>query len=539
MMTTSASTKPIPSPRDLEDDVDLVIRTDAPSPATVQKSRWALVARAREAFRGWARSVEIVSLALVFGLYVYLDLLAATDARKIRGRLRKGLHAVAKLLFSQEALHREERLARQAVWLKERLLKLGPTFIKIGQALATRADVLPLAYVKELSKLQDEVPPFPHETAMRLIESELGAPVAALFAHLDDAPVAAASLGQVYYGRLTNGEEVAVKVQRPRLKETIDFDLRILRRIVGFLKRYPNLFRGVDWTGVLNEFATTIYQEMDYLQEARNADRFRHNFRSWKDVYVPRIYWHLTTRRVLTMEYIHGFKVTEVDVLRARGFTPAKINRLLARTYLKQMLQDGFFHADPHPGNLRVMPDGRLAFFDFGMAGHIDGHIQALMIDAFFHILDRDVEGLVEDLMKLEFLDADADRDEIRPLVEDLFKDYLGLKLSEIRFKELTYELADVVYEYHFKIPSRFTYMIRALMELEGIGVAIDPDFNFIDTAKPFARQYLLSREARRFRHRVLGKILRGENHRIDFGKLWYLAKIGARVLLDKLQSEW
>jgi predicted unusual protein kinase regulating ubiquinone biosynthesis (AarF/ABC1/UbiB family) len=293
----------------------------------------------------------------------------------------------------------------------------------------------------------------------------------------------------------------------------------------------------VDWTGVLDEFAYTILQEMDYVQEAHNAERFRHNFKSWKEIYVPRIYWEYTTSHVLTMEYIHGLKVTEVEELERRGIAPAKVNRLLVRTYLKQMLEDGFFHADPHPGNLRVMPDGQLAFFDFGMAGQINAHLQSLMIDAFFHILGRDVQGLVEDLIKLEFLDLDADREAIRPLVEDLFKDYLGLKLSEIRFKELTYEIADVVYEYHFKIPSRFTYMIRALMELEGIGVAIDPDFNFIDTAKPYARQYLLKRESRHLRQQIFNKLLRGEDGRIKLDKVWYLAKTAVKVLLDKLQS--
>jgi predicted unusual protein kinase regulating ubiquinone biosynthesis (AarF/ABC1/UbiB family) len=238
------------------------------------------------------------------------------------------------------------------------------------------------------------------------------------------------------------------------------------------------------------------------------------------------------------MEYIHGLKVIEVENLQARGFTPAKINRLLARTYLKQMLEDGFFHADPHPGNLRVMPDGRLAFFDFGMAGQIDARVQGLMIDAFFHILDRDVEGLVDDLMKLEFLDPDANREQIRPLVEDLFKEYLGLKLSEVHFKELTYELADVVYEYQFKIPSRFTYMIRALMELEGIGVAIDPDFNFIDTARPFARQYLFKRETRHLRNKIINKLLRGDKNEIKLDKLWYLAKVAAKIFWDKLQKD-
>jgi predicted unusual protein kinase regulating ubiquinone biosynthesis (AarF/ABC1/UbiB family) len=492
----------------------------------------------RAGVRGWLRSLEIISVAIVFGACLYLDVLASTEPRKIKGRFRKLLHFIAKKLLAQEALQREERVRRQAIWLRNRLLKLGPTFIKIGQSLSTRADLLPIQYVQELTKLQDQVPPFPDRDAMAIIAHELGAPASDIFAHLDSEPVAAASLGQVYYGLLRTGEEVAVKVQRPRLKQTIGLDLLILKRITKFLKQYPNLFRGVDWTGVLDEFSYTIFQEMDYLQEARNADRFRQNFRSWKEIHVPHIYWDYTTSRVLTMEYIHGLKVTEVEPLRERGIPPAKINRLLVRTYLKQMLEDGFFHADPHPGNLRVMPDGKLAFFDFGMAGQIDAHLQGLMIEAFFDILNRDVHGLVEDLINLEFLDSDADREAIRPLVEALFKEYLGLKLSEIRFKELTYELADVVYEYPFKIPARFTYMIRALMELEGIGVAVDPDFNFVEVAKPFARQYLLKRESRHLRQQLFNKLLRGEDGQIALSKVWYLAKVAVKVLLDKLNFE-
>ncbi|MCX7751370.1 MAG: AarF/ABC1/UbiB kinase family protein [Blastocatellia bacterium] len=487
-------------------------------------------------WRGWWRAVEILTVALFFAAYLYLDALAACDPHKVRGRFRRVLRWLARRFLAQGVLQREERLRAQAVWLRNRLVKLGPTFIKIGQALATRADLLPLPYIQELTRLQDEVPPFPQAEAARILEEELGAPAERLFAFINWEPIASASLGQVYYGRLPSGEEVAIKVQRPRLREAIHVDLMILRRIARFLKRYPQLFRGVDWTGVLDEFAVTIFEEMNYRQEARHAEQFRENFRRWRDVYVPKIYWAYTTERVLTMEYIHGVKVTDVEELRRRGFSPAHLHRLLARTYLKQFLEDGFFHADPHPGNLRVMPDGRLAFFDFGMTGRIDARLQSLMIEAFFHIVNRDVSGLVEDLIKLGFLDPKVDPRLIRPLVEELFREYLGLKLSEIKFKELTYDLAEVVYEYPFRIPTRFTYMIRALMELEGIGIAIDPEFNFIDVARPFAREYFFKREARQLRAALLNRLLRGENGALRFDQLWRFAKLAVRVYLDKLK---
>jgi predicted unusual protein kinase regulating ubiquinone biosynthesis (AarF/ABC1/UbiB family) len=488
-------------------------------------------------WRSWWRTVEILAIALLFAAYLYLDGLAACDPHKVQGRFRRALRWCARRFFAHGPAHREERLRAQAAWLCARLVKLGPTFIKIGQALATRADLLPLPYIQELARLQDEVPPFPSSEAARILQEELGAPPEHLFAVIHWKPIASASLGQVYYGRLPSGEEVAIKVQRPRLREVIHLDLAILKRVARFLKRYPNLFRGVDWTGVLDEFAATIFEEMNYRQEALHAERFRENFRRWKEVYVPKIYWAYTTERVLTMEYIHGVKVTDVEELRRRGLSPARVNRLLARTYLKQLLEDGFFHADPHPGNLRVMPDGRLAFFDFGMVGRLDASLQRLMIEAFFHIVNRDVAGLVDDLIQLGFLDPSVDPRLIRPLVEGLFREYLGLKLSEVKFKELTYELAEVVYAYPFTIPARFTYMIRALMELEGIGIAIDPDFNFIEVARPFAREYLFKREARQLRRELLHRWLWGRDGAFHVERLWRVVKLAVRVSLDKLRS--
>ncbi|MEJ7711435.1 MAG: AarF/UbiB family protein [Pyrinomonadaceae bacterium] len=266
---------------------------------------------------------------------------------------------------------KETRLQRQALWLKTRLIDLGPTFIKIGQSLGTRGDLLPLPYVKELSTLQDQVPPFPTSEAYARIELELGRSLQDAYAEIDAAPMAAASLGQVYRARLHTGEEVAVKVQRPQLREMIEFDLTVLKRITRLLNRFPQTNANADWEGMLGEFKETIFEEMDYASEGRNADRFRANFRDWGAIHVPSIYWTHSTTRVLTMEFIRGTKVVEIETLRARRISPVKVNRLLVKAYLKQLLEDGFFHADPHPGNLLVMDDGRVAFFDFGMVGRI------------------------------------------------------------------------------------------------------------------------------------------------------------------------
>jgi predicted unusual protein kinase regulating ubiquinone biosynthesis (AarF/ABC1/UbiB family) len=429
---------------------------------------------------------------------------------------------------------KEVRLQKQAVWLRESLIELGPTFIKIGQALGTRGDLLPLAYIKELETLQDQVPAFPTSDAFARIESELGQPLTTLYREIDTEPIAAASLGQVYRARLHSGAEVAVKVQRLNLKEIISFDIAVLYRLVKLTNRvFPKANENADWEGMLREFHTTVFEEMDYVREGRNADRFRYNFRDWRAVRVPRVFWSHTSEKVLTLEFIRGTKVVDLEQLKARRISPVKVNRLLVRTYLKQLLEDGFFHADPHPGNLLVMDSGHLAFFDFGMVGRITPKLQAQMIDAFFHVVGRDVHGLGQDIINLNFLKPGVNPETIRPVVEGLFKHYLNLKLGEVNFKELTYDLAEVMYEYPFRLPANFTYVMRALMTLEGIGIVTDPEFSFFETAKPFAKEFMLRREGKQFRKLVFDKLTGRENGgRIQWSKVWKLTKMAAEMYL-------
>ncbi len=429
------------------------------------------------------------------------------------------------------------RLEEQAVRLRENLIALGPTFIKIGQALGTRGDLLPLSYIKQLSTLQDQVPAFPTVEAYARIEADLGRSVQEAYAEIDAEPIAAASLGQVYRARLHDGREVAVKVQRPNLKEIISFDIAILYRLVKLTNRFfPRANENADWEGMLREFYLTIFEEMDYAREGRNADRFRYNFRDWRVVRVPVIHWSHSASHVLTMEFIRGTKVVDLEGLRARGISPVKVNRLLVRAYLKQLLEDGFFHADPHPGNLLVMDSGHLAFFDFGMTGRITPRLQSQMIDAFFHVVSRDVQGLGQDIINLNFLKPGVNPETIRPIVEGLFEHYLNLKLGEVNFKELTYDLAEVMYEYPFRLPANFTYVMRALMTLEGIGIVTDPEFSFFETAKPYAKEFMLKREGRLFRKLILDKLTGRENgsDRIQWSKVWKLTKMAANMYLQK-----
>jgi predicted unusual protein kinase regulating ubiquinone biosynthesis (AarF/ABC1/UbiB family) len=534
-------------------------------PAVVKEDKGAdeFEAQARS-WRGWWRTLQIVRVLGTMALYLFLndyDIRAAFNARiaarkleeaKGRGRseyfkawtrdlfLRRALDRVTRLVRyfvyrgAEGSDSKERQLERQGVWLKENLIGLGPTFIKIGQALGTRADLLPLAYIKELALLQDQVPPFPNTEAFARVESELGRTISEAYAEFDSEPIASASLGQVYRALLHTGEEVAVKVQRPNLRETVGFDIAVLARIVRRLSRYPRFTENADWDGMLREFRETISEEMDYAREGRNAERFRQNFREWRPIRVPRIHWTHTTARVITMEFIRGTKVTDLDGLRARRISPVKVNRLLVRAYLKQLLEDGFFHADPHPGNLLVMDTGHLAFFDFGMVGRITPGLQSKMIDSFFHVVGRDTEGLAQDLINLNFLKPGVDSERIRPVVEGLFRHYLNLKLGDVNFKELTYDLAEVMYEYPFRLPSNFTYIIRALMTLEGIGLVTDPGFSFFETARPYAKEFMLKREGKQFRRLLLDKLTGRDEGRINWGKMWKLAKLAAKTYLEK-----
>ena len=411
--------------------------------------------------------------------------------------------------------------------LRDKLLRLGPTFIKIGQTLATRADILPVEYIQELSRLQDEVPPFPTSVARAIVEAELGARIPDLFESFEDEPIAAASLGQVHRAQLRTGQSVVVKVQRPDLETKIGFDISVLRRVARVLARFPNLIRGLDWEGSLAEFRATVFEEMDYAQEAHNAEIFRKNFARWKEVYVPQVYHIFSGQKSIVMEYIPGLKVTDVDELKAAGIDPKQVVRLLARTYLKQLLEDGFFHADPHPGNLRVMPDGRLAFFDFGMVGRLEVELQSRLINAFFHTIERDVHGLVEDMVRLGFIELTPDQEaRFKPVIEGLLDRYLALKIEEVKFKELVFDLAHVIYEFPFHIPANFTYIIRAMMTLEGIGTLVDPTFSFFEVARPYAKRFMFRREGRYLRTLIVDSLIKGDGGKIEWGKVWKLGKM-------------
>jgi predicted unusual protein kinase regulating ubiquinone biosynthesis (AarF/ABC1/UbiB family) len=386
----------------------------------------------------------------------------------------------------------QQNQRKRAAQMREILTRLGPAFIKIGQALSTRPDLVPPAYLDELTLLQDQLPPFPNEVAFRFIEEELGDRPEFIYAELTDKPIAAASLGQVYRGRLKTGEEVAVKVQRPGLAQNIALDMYILREAAKWTMRNIKRVRS-DLVGIMDEFASRIFEEMDYTHEGQNAERFSRLYGHLKDVYVPRIYWEYTGRRVLTMEWINGTKLTQPEVLRAQGIDASYLIDVGVQCSLRQLLENGFFHADPHPGNLLATPDGKLAYLDFGMMSEVKPYQRYGLIEAVVHMVNRDFSGLANDYVKLEFLTPDTDLTPIVPALANVFNNALGASVAELNFKSITDDLSELMYEYPFRVPAYYALIIRSLVTLEGIAINVDPSFKVLSKAYPYVAKRLLT----------------------------------------------
>ncbi|NET88813.1 MAG: AarF/ABC1/UbiB kinase family protein [Kamptonema sp. SIO1D9] len=393
----------------------------------------------------------------------------------------------------------EKRIARrksQAIWIKESLLELGPTFIKVGQLFSTRADLFPAEYVEELAKLQDRVPAFSYEQAAIIIESDLGKPVTQLFSSFDPTPLAAASLGQVHKAQLHSGEEVVVKVQRPGLKKLFTIDLAILKRITIYFQNHPRWGKGRDWLGIYEECCRILWEETDYLNEGRNADTFRRNFRDCDWVHVPRVYWRYTSPRVLTLEYLPGIKISHYEALEAAGLDRKLLARQGAEAYLQQLLRDGFFHADPHPGNLAVSPDGALIFYDFGMMGQIKTNVREKLMETLFGIAEKNAERVVSSLVDLGALAPMDDMGPARRSIQYMLDHFMDKPFEEQSVDAISDDLYEIAYDQPFRFPATFTFVMRAFSTLEGVGKGLDPKFNFMEVAQPFAMEVMTNGRA-------------------------------------------
>lgn len=387
-----------------------------------------------------------------------------------------------------------KRIARrkaQAVWIRNKLLDLGPTFIKIGQLFSTRADLFPSEYVEELAKLQDKVPAFSYEQVESIVEQELGKKIPELFDNFDPIPLAAASLGQVHKATLHTGETVVVKVQRPGLRKLFEIDLKILKGITRYFQNHPEWGRGRDWLGIYDECCRILWEEIEYLNEGRNADTFRRNFREHDWVKVPRVYWRYTSPRVLTLEYAPGIKISHYEALEAAGVDRKLVARLGAEAYLRQLLNDGFFHADPHPGNIAVSPEGTLIFYDFGMMGRIKTGIREQLMETLFGIAQKDAERVVVSLVELGALSPVDDMGPVRRSVQYMLDHFMDKPFENQSVSAISDDLYEIAYNQPFRFPATFTFVMRAFSTLEGVGKGLDPEFNFMEVAKPFAMQIM------------------------------------------------
>ena len=398
----------------------------------------------------------------------------------------------------------EQNKFKRATQLRKMLTRLGPTFIKVGQALSTRPDLVRKDFLEELIKLQDQLPSFDNAIAFSIIEAELGQSIKELFSQITPNPVAAASLGQVYRAVLHTGEEVAVKVQRPNLLPILTLDLYLMRWAASWLSPVLPLNLGHDLTLIVDEFGIKLFEEVDYINEGRNAEKFAHNFRDDPTVKVPLIYWRYSTIRVLTLEWINGCKLTDTKNLCAAGLDADTIIQTGVISGLRQLLEHGFFHADPHPGNLFALPDGRMAYIDFGMMDQLEQYTKETIASSVVHLINQDYVELAANFVKLGFLTPDTDIRPIIPALESVLGKAIGESVANFNFKTITDQFSELMYEYPFRVPAKFALIIRSLVTQEGLALTLNPNFKIVEVSYPYVARRLLTGESPEMRRHLI-----------------------------------
>ncbi|NCQ89685.1 MAG: AarF/ABC1/UbiB kinase family protein [Microcystis aeruginosa LG11-05] len=388
--------------------------------------------------------------------------------------------------------NRGKKRQRRAKWLVDRLMNLGPTFIKIGQSLSTRADLIPLEYIEQLTKLQDRVPEFNSQEAIRVIETELGQTIDNLFESFTVSPLACASLGQVHRARLLSGEEVVIKVQRPNLEGLFNLDFELLHRLTRWLNIFPGV-KKYNLEAIYQEFFELLFQEIDYIHEGKNADRFRENFKNYPQVKVPLVYWQYTTRKVLTLEYVPGIKVDDRETLVANGINVDGIIQLGICSYLKQLLQDGFFQSDPHPGNMAVSQEGELIFYDFGTMFELKSVAKDQMIETFFAVLRKDTETVLKTLMYMGLIEPVRDLQPVRNIVQFLLDEFRDKPVDVRAFEQISDQVYLMFKQQPFRLPPQMTFIIKSVTTLDGIARSLDPQYNLLAASQPFVKSLAVS----------------------------------------------
>ena len=378
-----------------------------------------------------------------------------------------------------------------AVHFRQALEEAGPTFVKFGQILSTRPDLLPLSFIAELGKLVDSVSPEPWEKVRTLLIRELGREPETVFASIDPQPIASASLSQVHAAVLPDGQEVVIKVQRPNITSIIDTDLEILSSLAARAQA-TSLGEISDFVGIADDFSFTLRNELDYQREGRNADRLRGSFVDAPGLlYIPKVYWDISTRQVLVMERIRGIKISDISALDAAGYDRHKVALNSASATVKQIMEDGFFHADPHSGNYLIMPGEVIGLIDFGKVGYLRDKDRMDLIRLFTSAIQMDVDGLIDQLARMGAVMEDVDRSKLAYDLHRLLNKYNGTPIKYIRVQELIDEITAITFQHHLRLPSTWWLVGQTIVMLEGIGLQLDPDFDVFEAAEPHIKRLL------------------------------------------------
>ncbi|MBA4372877.1 MAG: hypothetical protein C0402_08425 [Thermodesulfovibrio sp.] len=437
----------------------------------------------RRTYRNVNRVRQIVNVLLKHGFGNLIDQLHLNRFVPFRKRLRSfGQWPPLKSLNSAERL----RMA---------FAELGPSFIKLAQLLATRPDLVTKQFADEFKKLQDSVPPFSTTAAKAIIEAETKTSVGTIFAYLDDEPIAAASIAQVYRGRLLDGSEVIIKVQRPGIEEQIETDINILTSVAQLMERHIPESAFFNPSGIVDEFARTVRKELDFMEEARNCIRFGKNFEKHPDVHIPKVFNIYTTDKILVLELIPGVRIDDIDGIISLGLDRKRLAKIGVDAYFKQVLEDGFFHADPHAGNIFAMPDGRIGFMDFGIVGRVTAEMRETMANTFLALIHKDFDRLIEQYVELglvpEHIDFDVFRREFRADLADFLEPLYGMTLKDLNFAEYMDTVTRLAIKHKLKVPSDLILVNKAMLILENLGRELDPEFDFIAAAEPYATKII------------------------------------------------
>ncbi len=472
--------------------------------------------------RGYRHANRYLKIIQVLIKYGFEDVVAQT-----------GLEAIFDLGRKVTFRKTDQKISRLSRWERMRMAleELGPTFVKFGQIMSTRPDLVPLELIAELKKLQDTVPPFPEEKAIGVIEEELGGSVDEIFKNFEATPIAAASIAQVHRATLAGGEEVAVKVRRPGIERTIETDLDIMFHLATMVEKHIEEMRAYNLVKIVEEFDRSIHKELNFFLEASNIERFGNYFRKDKEIHVPECYRDYSSKKVLTMEFIEGIKISEIELLKEHSLDPKIIARRGGELVLKQIFEFGFFHADPHPGNIFVLPGNVICFLDFGMMGTLTRSTQELITSIAAGALTRDVSRIIRSVLRLCETNGNINRKELELQVTELIDRYFYVSLEQMDMAALINDLIRFFPDNNLVIPADLYLLARALVLLQGNGEMLDPDYNVARQIEPYVKKMI----RQRLHFRTLAKDLLASSE--ELVELTKELPFEIREIIDKIKN--